>query len=282
MWFILALFSGLLFAVNKLIFRFALKSGQVNALSFISVHELIAGVLILAFAASSLPSNVTPRVFALIMLTTLLIFAADVSSTYALQKIEAGLNQIIGQLRHPIVLIGAFYLFSEDFGVQKLLAVSAVVIGVMVALYDRKKLFKFNLGIIQAISSTVFIAFGFLVIKLTTQHVEPIALGSITLIGSGLLGLLISIQSNKLKIQSMDINIKILLLIAAIIFAVFEVVLYTALDIGEASKVTPVMQSSMVFTLIGGYLFLNERANLLKKTIGSAIIIAGIVLLYFA
>ncbi len=80
----------------------------------------------------------------------------------------------------------------------------------------------------------------------------------------------------------MDINIKILLLIAAIIFAVFEVVLYTALDIGEASKVTPVMQSSMVFTLIGGYLFLNERANLLKKTIGSAIIIAGIVLLYFA
>lgn len=271
----------MLFAGNKLIFRFALKSGHVNALSFISIHELVAGLLIMPFAIRSLPSGMTPYVLSLIMLTTLLIFAADVTSTYALQKIEAGFYQIIGQLRHPVVLIGALYIFNEDLGVQKLVAISAVMIGVVVALYDGKKLFKFNLGIIQAIFSTVFIAFGFLVIKLTTQHVEPIALGSITLIGSGLLGLLILSQSNKLKTKSMNLNTKKLLIIAALIFAVFEVVLYTALDIGEASKVTPVMQSSMVFTLVGGYLFLNERSNLVKKIIGSSVIIFGIILLYF-
>ena len=78
MWFILALISGLLFAINKLIFRFALKGGKVNALTFISIHELIAGLLILPFALRSMPYDATSYVVLLIIATTLLIFAADV------------------------------------------------------------------------------------------------------------------------------------------------------------------------------------------------------------
>jgi drug/metabolite transporter (DMT)-like permease len=281
MWFILALISGLLFAINKLIFRFALKGGKVNALTFISIHELIAGLLILPFALRSMPYDATSYVVLLIIATTLLIFAADVLSTFALQKIEAGFYQIIGQLRHPVVLIGAAYLFDETLDLQKLIAVSLVVIGVLIALYDKNKLLKLNIGIIQAILSTVFIAFGFLLIKITTRYVEPIALGSISLTGAGLLGLMVAGSTKNLYVRHMNTNTKRLLLAAAIIFAVFEVVLYTALDIGEASKVTPVMQSSMVFTLVGGYIFLQERSNLIQKIIGSIVIILGITTLYF-
>lgn len=281
MWFILALISGLLFAINKLIFRFALKGGKVNALTFISIHELIAGLLILPFALRSMPYDATSYVVLLIIATTLLIFAADVLSTFALQKIEAGFYQIIGQLRHPVVLIGASYLFDETLGLQKLIAVSLVVIGVLIALYDKNKLLKLNIGIIQAILSTVFIAFGFLLIKITTRYVEPIALGSISLTGAGLLGLMVAGSTKNLYVRHMNTNTKRLLLAAAIIFAIFEVVLYTALDIGEASKVTPVMQSSMVFTLVGGYIFLQERSNLIQKIIGSIVIILGITILYF-
>lgn len=281
MWFILALISGLLFAINKLIFRFALKGGKVNALTFISIHELIAGLLILPFALRSMPYDATSYVVLLIIATTLLIFAADVLSTFALQKIEAGFYQIIGQLRHPVVLIGAAYLFDETLDLQKLIAVSLVVIGVLIALYDKNKLLKLNIGIIQAILSTVFIAFGFLLIKITTRYVEPIALGSISLTGAGLLGLMVAGSTKNLYVRHMNNNTKRLLLAAAIIFAIFEVVLYTALDIGEASKVTPVMQSSMVFTLVGGYIFLQERSNLIQKIIGSIVIILGITTLYF-
>lgn len=281
MWFILALISGLLFAINKLIFRFALKGGKVNALTFISIHELIAGLLILPFALRSMPYDATSYVVLLIIATTLLIFAADVLSTFALQKIEAGFYQIIGQLRHPVVLIGAAYLFDETLDLQKLIAVSLVVIGVLIALYDKNKLLKLNIGIIQAILSTVFIAFGFLLIKITTRYVEPIALGSISLTGAGLLGLMVAGSTKNLYVRHMNTNTKRLLLAAAIIFAIFEVVLYTALDIGEASKVTPVMQSSMVFTLVGGYIFLQERSNLIQKIIGSIVIILGITILYF-
>jgi drug/metabolite transporter (DMT)-like permease len=281
MWFILALISGLLFAINKLIFRFALKGGKVNALTFISIHELIAGLLILPFALRSMPYDATSYVVLLIIATTLLIFAADVLSTFALQKIEAGFYQIIGQLRHPVVLIGASYLFDETLDLQKLIAVSLVVIGVLIALYDKNKLLKLNIGIIQAILSTVFIAFGFLLIKITTRYVEPIALGSISLTGAGLLGLMVAGSTKNLYVRHMNTNTKRLLLAAAIIFAIFEVVLYTALDIGEASKVTPVMQSSMVFTLVGGYIFLQERSNLIQKIIGSIVIILGITILYF-
>jgi drug/metabolite transporter (DMT)-like permease len=173
-------------------------------------------------------------------------------------------------------------LFDEDFGLQKLIAVSLVVIGVLIALYDKNKLLKLNIGIIQAILSTVFIAFGFLLIKITTGYVEPIALGSISLTGAGLLGLMVASSTKNLNVRHMNTNTKGLLLAAAIIFAVFEVVLYTALDVGEASRVTPVMQSSMVFTLVGGYVFLNERSNLTQKIIGSIVIILGITTLYFA
>lgn len=65
------------------------------------------------------------------------------------------------------------------------------------------------------------------------------------------------------------------------IFAIFEFVFFTALAVGEASKVTPVTQSSMIFTLIGGYLFLHEKQHMLQKLIGSILIAIGIVSLYF-
>jgi hypothetical protein len=99
-----------------------------------------------------------------------------------------------------------------------------VVIGVLIALYDKNKLLKLNIGIIQAILSTVFIAFGFLLIKITTGYVEPIALGSISLTGAGLLGLMVAGSTKNLYVRHMNTNTKSLLLAAAIIFAVFEVV----------------------------------------------------------
>jgi transporter family protein len=68
--------------------------------------------------------------------------------------------------------------------------------------------------------------------------------------------------------------------LSGIVFGFFELATYHALKIGESSRVVPVTQISLIFTITFGYIFLKERDNLLQKISGITVIVAGIVLLY--
>ncbi len=105
------------------------------------------------------------------------------------------------------------------------------------------------------------IAIAFLFIKKTAAYVNPAFLASISLIISGLLTYVVFLISDKQQVKLFNKAVFKLIVYAAVTFAAFELTSFTALAIGEASRVTPVSQSSMIFTLMGGYIFLNEKTN---------------------
>lgn len=280
MWFGLALLAGFLFAVNKLIFRFALTKG-VNPIAFLATHEFVAGAILLPFAvtAFSLPQSTGTWLACLLFIPC--IFLTDLFAALALSKTEASIYQIVNQLRHIVVLFGAYFLFTEVITLSKVISILLIMLGVGIAVLSRQK-FKLTIGVVYAALSTLFISMSLLCVKVAVADVQPVVLASVGLLVSGLLcyGWLLFKEyplSNVLRIKHRG-----QLLAAAIIFAVFEFTIFMALAIGEASKVTPVSQSSLIFTLIGGYIFLNERQYLREKIIGSIMIAAGIGLLYFA
>lgn len=278
MWFVLSLLSGLLFAANRLIVRSALTK-NVNPLAFGAVHELIAGVLLLPIAHLNFKLPQTNEVWIALILSVFFIFLADLFSVLSLRDTEASLFQIVGQLRHGVVLIGAYILFSEAITLSKIISILLITLGVGLALMEKSKI-KITRGVMYAFLSTISIGFGFLFIKQTLVEIHPAVSGSFSFIIAGLLMyiLLIARGGHKTRVK---FGSRQQLFAAGAIFAVFELVLFTALALGEASRVTPVTQSSMVFTLIGGYLFLGEKTRLKQKIIGSTLITAGIVLLYF-
>jgi len=138
-----------------------------------------------------------------------------------------------------------------------------------------------NRGTSYAVLSTLFIGLGFLFIKMATRDVAPIFAGAITLTTSGLLMYAILFFQGKQMSQLKAVGNPQQVSMAIVVFTIFEIALFTALSIGEASRVTPVTQSSMIFTLIGGYLFLHERDHMKQKIIGCIIIALGIGMLYF-
>ncbi|HZL07833.1 MAG TPA: DMT family transporter [Candidatus Dormibacteraeota bacterium] len=279
MWFILALLSGLLFATNRMMVRSILSKGT-NPIAFMAIHELVAGILLLPFAFINLQLPHDYRHWLILLAAVILIFFADFYGFLSLNKIEASLFQIIGQFRHIIVLFGGYLLFSESLTISKACAVALIIVGVLITLLEKTRI-KTNVGYVYALLSVIAISLASLAIKADTNTVSTAFLASVSLIVSGILAAGMSVIRRENIRPIITGKVRNQLLLAAVIFSVFEFVYFAALGKGEASKVIPVTQSSMIFTLIGGYLFLNERDNMTKKILGSALIILGIVLLYF-
>jgi len=279
MWFILSLLAGLLFGANRLIVRSALVK-KTNPLAFGAIHELLAGTLLIPIALLNFSLPQSSDIWIALILGVLFIFFADLFSVFSLKNTEASLYQIVGQLRHGVVLVGAYLLFTEAISLTKVLSIMLIMTGVSLALMEKSKI-KITKGVIYAFLSAVCAGLGFLFIKETAVDVAPSFSASLALISSGLLIYVLLIVRGEHKTKLFPVGNRIQLIVSGIIFAVFELAFFTALSVGEASRVIPVFQSSMIFTLIGGYLFLNERNRLKQKIIGSVLIVIGIGMLYF-
>jgi drug/metabolite transporter (DMT)-like permease len=277
MWFVLSITAGLLFAINKIMFR-KVFVGDVNPIAFFSIHDLLAGLMLVPIAAYyfSYPATIAGWIY--LVLAIILLFSADLFAALSLNRTEASQYQIAVQIRNIVTLIGGFIFFSEAITYLKVLSIVLIFLGVFVAMKINRKV-KIDKGILYAFMSGVSIAVAFLFVKEVSQDMKPEMIASLGLMGSGVLGLLtFKLRSQRVHISNLKPHIKPLV-IAALIFAMFELVQFQALHLGQASKVTPASQSSMIFTLIGGYIFLNERSMLKRKIIGSLIIVVGISLL---
>lgn len=279
MWFILSLVAGLLFASSRLTARSVLTK-DVHPLAFGSAHNLLAGLLLLPLGLYALSLPQSPIIWFSFALVLLSIFVCDLFAFLCLKYIEASLYQIIGQIRHVVVLFGAYFLFAEDLSVTKIVAIMLIILGVIVAMMGKAKI-EINKGTVYAFISTVCIALAFLFIKMTSVDVAPAFSGSLALLVSGGLMYGMVIFKKEPVRHLITGQHRLALLGTGVMFALFELVLFTALALGDASKVTPVAQSSMIFTIIGGYIFLHERSHMKQKIVGSILIALGIILMYF-
>lgn len=278
MWFVLSLIVGLAFTANRLIIR-SVFTKNAHPMAFGALHELLAGLFLMPIGLFYFSLPQSPKTWLALCLGIFLIFLTDLFAFLSLRKLEISLYQIISQLRHVIVLFGAYFLFSENLTVTKIVAIFLIMFGIYVAMKGKPK-FSLTKETIYALFSTTTISFGLLFIKMANIDVAPAFSAALSFtIGGLLIGLVLLVRGEH-PLHFIPKEHKKELFIAAGLFSIFELALFTALKIGEASRVTPVTQSTMIFTLIGGYLFLNERSHIKKKIFGSVFIVAGIILMY--
>lgn len=277
-WFLLSLLAGVCFAGARVVARIALRK-QGNAMAFTAVHDVIAGLVLLPFflLPFSLPShNMTWLYFFGIVIFA---FLSDWLAFAALKILDVSVYQIVNQVRHVFILLGGLLLFQEDITAKKIVAIVLITSGVVTAVYEKKR-FHWNRGVMLTIASTLAAVIAFLFAKLTVRDFSEIATASFELLLIGLMSFMFLRFDTKKIIAEFSLHRGWLILSGAL-FAGFEATLFFALKAGEASRVIPVTQSSLVFAVLTGMIFLHERDRLLNKILGMLIAIAGIVLLYF-
>jgi len=276
-WFILSILAGLAFASSRVIARATLKK-QGDPLVFTSIHDLIAGLVLLPFIWFQLELPTFGMAWLYFFGFVVFAFLTDWLAFLVLKNMDVSEYQIINQLRHIFILLGGFLLFSEAITKFKLLSVFLIMLGVIIAMYEKAKL-KMNRSVIYAILGTFFAVITFNFAKLSVVDFSEIAMASFGLLAVALISFSFSgFQIQKIK-NELKLNGKGIIL-SAILFSGFELALFMALERGEISRVIPVTQSSLIFTILAGVIFLNEKARLPQKTMGTILIGMGIAVMY--
>ncbi len=276
-WFTLSIFSGLLFALSRSISRYALRS-KGNPLAFTAVHDFIAGLVLLPFIFWNfrLPEHGITWVYFVIVV--ILVFLVDYLALLALKNIEVSIYQIVIQSRHVLVLFAGLLFFSESITPEKIIAIILIIFGVLIVMYEKAKI-KWTKGVTYAISSTFFAVLAFSLMKYIMRDFSETAFASFELMAAGLLAFSFTKFKAKDILEEIKIN-KWWIFIAGGLFGLFELVLFLALKIGEISKVIPVSQSSLIFAVLIGILFMGERDKLWQKFIGVLVIVVGFLFMY--
>lgn len=276
-WFIFSILAGFFFASARMVSRGLLRE-KGNAMAFTAIHDFLAGLVLLPFIFINLhfPQHLTTWLF--FAGVVVFGFLCDWLAFVALKLIDVSLYQIVNQVRHIFILIGGLFLFAEAITGFKIIAVVLIIAGVVIALYQNTR-FNINKGVAVTFLSTLFAVVAFLFVKLAVADFSEIAMASTELMLIGLLSFGFLRFSPRRLIEEINLQ-KFGLVICGLLFGLFEVFLFYALKLGEASRVIPVIQCSLIFTLLFSFIFLKERSHLLQKILGSVIVIIGIIFIY--
>ncbi|MCK4781425.1 DMT family transporter [Candidatus Parcubacteria bacterium] len=176
-----------------------------------------------------------------------------------------------------LVFIGSIFLFSESVNSYNYIGILLIIIGVyLVLLKDGLKIPKID-KILFFIFLIVILNTGYiLVVKSSLHNIEPINIAIMMYFSTTLVLLGFSIFHSKQKEIFKVKNLKIIP--AAFFGALGTLFLYSALSIGNASKVYPLAGLESVFVFIIATIFLKEKF-FLYRFIGTIIVFAGIYLI---
>lgn len=278
-WFSLAILSGLFYAISRSLSRAYLKKRAGSVLAFTGVHDIIAGIVLVPFFITQLTIPADATFWLLYSIVVILIFLVDAFTFKALSTIGVSSFQIVAQSRHIFILVLAAVVLGEGIYIHKVIGVLLIIGGAWVALSSSVKKCLSYEGYIYTMLAAFCISLSFVFSKQIVSIVGPTQYASMVLFPVGLLALCIGRLRHKKQVSLSTLAKAPLVWASGIAFGVFELLQFSSLDLAEASLVLPVVQSSLIFAIIIGAVFLHEREHLYQKLIGTGIIAGGIITL---
>lgn len=175
----------------------------------------------------------------------------------------------------------AMILLGETLGLYELIGIGLIILGLLIINYQKTD-WSLNRGHLFAIAAAALYGFAFTNDAFILSYYNSVP--SYMVIAFFLPGLatLLYRPSSMQAIPRLFSSIQstATIIIGSITFALSALTIYTAYKIGgSASLISPVSQSTIIFTIVISYFFLGEKTNILKKFLGALAIIIGITLL---
>lgn len=218
------------------------------------------------------------KIYVFLGLSVIFYTISDRLNTTVRSGIEASTFSILKQLSTTFMIFAGLIFLKEEFVLNKFIGAILIIISNIFIFY-KKGSFTFNkylfLGLVSNISYAIAL---FLDVNISEQFSLPFYVVMIFGIPAILITIVekIKFQDIKNEFQNGD---KKTLFITGITWALSMICSLRAYQLQNVSIVAPLCSLTVIFNVIIGYLFFNEKDNLLKKIIAAIIIMISVILI---
>lgn len=215
-----------------------------------------------------------------IMLGISIIFYAitDRINTTVRSGIEASTFSMLKQLSTTFMIFAGLIFFKEEFVLSKFIGAMLIIFSNILIFYKKGKI-EFNkyilLGVLANITFTIAL---FLDVNISDNFNLPFYVALTLIIPALLIMIFERIKPSEIKDELVNGNKKAIF-VTAISWGIMIVAQLRAYQLGNVTVIAPLCALTVILNVIVGYLFLNEKDNLLRKIISAIIIIISIILI---
>lgn len=241
--------------------------------------QMTAGVVALLLCPLfefKFPTNISVY----IMLAISIVFYAitDRVNTTVRSGIEASTFSMLKQLSTTFMIFAGLVFFKEEFVLTKFIGAMLIIFSNVLIFYKKGK-FEFNkyllLGVFANISFTIAL---FLDVNISDNFNLPFYVALTLIIPALLIMIFEKIKPSEIKDEFIDGDKKAIL-ITAISWAIMIIANLQAYQLGNVTVIAPLCALTVMTNVIVGYIFLNEKDNLIRKIIAAILIIISILLI---
>jgi uncharacterized membrane protein len=276
-WIIIAFVSGLLSNTSNFLHRFLLKDDNDPALYtwFLEVMRLSVAIIFLFFNFHLVFSTNT-------FLLLLALGVVEAISIYVYMKQHAytslSISTIISRTRLIWTALFAFIFLGEQLSTEAYVGIVILFLGLSIGTAPQK--IKIDPGIRYSYLSAIFISVSNNLFKITTSVASaPVIVAAMAI--PTVIGYPFILKQSRKRINSFLKTKLLSKIIAALTNVAALFFLLWAIKTGPVSLVNAIYQATMIFAILAGIFFLDEKENIGKKLVGTAIAVVGVLLLSF-
>lgn len=250
------------------------KAGALTVL--LQMTAGLTALLLCPFFGFQFPTDI--KVYIMLGISVIFYAMSDRMNTTVRSGIEASTYSMLKQLSTTFMIFAGLIFFKEKFILSKFIGAMLIIVSNLIIFYKKGK-FEFNkyilLGILSNIAYTVAL---FLDVNISDNFNLPFYVALTLIIPAVLITIFEKIKPSEIKNELVNGNKKAIL-ITALSWGTMLVVQLRAYQLGNITIVAPLCALTVMLNVIVGYLFLNEKDNLLRKIIAAILIIISIILI---
>ena len=273
-----ALMSAVSGGVEKIIHRHILT--KEDTLSYAFIWQLVAALFLLPlfFIEFGMPAN--NNAWFLVLISGIMWTVIAYVGFAAYSNLEVSLKTSISKSKLFFILLFSIIFLREVFSAEKLIGTVLIFTGILIATHKRGQGFKKlkSKGALLALLAAFLGSIAMLIDKYAMNFFNP---GMYTFMLYLMPAIFLSFFVIKRggKIKSILRNRLAPFLISAIAGGMYYYLIVRAFKVAEASVVVPIVELSVLVSVLGGIILLKERENLWNKIIGAVVVISGTIIL---
>ncbi len=199
-------------------------------------------------------------------------------STISRSGCEVSTYTILKQLPSVFMILIGILLFKEPFILKKIIGALLIFFSNILVFY-KKGVLKIDKYVLYGVIANVCMTIA-MVIDINLSEYFNLAMYVLFIV---LIPSIIIMLVEKVKISDIVLEYKLQnklsLFITGICFSLMTIVKIQSYKYGTAIKVAPLSSLSVIFSIILGYILLNEKDNIFRKIIASILILIGVFLI---